>query len=149
MPQNVYVLGIDRSENMLARARAQTHAPGVTYVLADIEHLALPEAAFDLVYSALTLHYIADFGAVCVTIRRLLGRIGWRWLLCLHEHDQRLRRGADASCWRTGGVGDRGRHARSQKHLRRDQDRGGEPVRAVPPGACTPVPRPENLALLS
>jgi len=66
------VLGIDRSENMLARARAQTPDPGVTYALADIEHLALPEAAFDLVYSALTLHYIADFGAVCVTIRRLL-----------------------------------------------------------------------------
>jgi ubiquinone/menaquinone biosynthesis C-methylase UbiE len=66
------VLGVDRSENMLARARAQTQDPGVTYALADIEHLALPEAAFDLVYSALVLHYIADFGAVCATIRRLL-----------------------------------------------------------------------------
>src|SRR5439155_5031723 len=66
------VLGVDRSEHMLARARAQTRDPGVTYDLADIEHLALPDASFDLVYSALTLHYIADFGAVCVTIRRLL-----------------------------------------------------------------------------
>src|SRR5215470_17953477 len=66
------VLSIDRSDNMLARARAQTQDPGVTYALADIEHLVLPEAAFDLVYSALTLHYIVDFGAVCVTIRRLL-----------------------------------------------------------------------------
>ena len=34
------VLGVDRSENMLARARAQTRAPGVTYDLADIENLA-------------------------------------------------------------------------------------------------------------
>src|SRR5262249_27700624 len=66
------VLGVDRSENMLARARIQTPDPGVTYVMADIEHLALPEASFDLVYSALALHYIEDFGAVCVTIRRLL-----------------------------------------------------------------------------
>jgi ubiquinone/menaquinone biosynthesis C-methylase UbiE len=66
------VLGVDRSENMLARARAQTQGPGVSYVLADIEHLALSEASFDLIYSALTLHYIADFAAVCVTIRRLL-----------------------------------------------------------------------------
>jgi ubiquinone/menaquinone biosynthesis C-methylase UbiE len=66
------VLGVDRSENMLARARAQTQDPGVTYCLADIENLALQEAAFDLVYSALTLHYIADFGAVCGTIRSLL-----------------------------------------------------------------------------
>ena len=48
------VLGVDRSENMLARARAQTRDPGVTYDLADIEHLALPDASFDLVYSALT-----------------------------------------------------------------------------------------------
>jgi SAM-dependent methyltransferase len=66
------VLGVDRSEKMLARARAQTRDPGVTYHLADIEHLALPDASFDLVYSSLTLHYIRDFGAVCVTIRRLL-----------------------------------------------------------------------------
>jgi SAM-dependent methyltransferase len=66
------VLGVDRSERMLARARAQTRDPGVTYSLADIEHLALPDASFDLVYSSLTLHYIEDFGAVCVTIRRLL-----------------------------------------------------------------------------
>jgi SAM-dependent methyltransferase len=66
------VLGVDRSQNMLAQARAQTHDPGVTYALADIEHLVLPEAAFNLIYSSLTLHYIADFEAVCVTIRRLL-----------------------------------------------------------------------------
>ena len=46
------VLGVDLSENMLARA--QTRDPGVTYDLADIEHLALPDASFDLVYSALT-----------------------------------------------------------------------------------------------
>ena len=66
------VLGVDRSEKMLARARAQTRDPGVTYYLADIENLELPDASFDLVYSSLTLHYIADFGAVCMTIRRLL-----------------------------------------------------------------------------
>jgi len=58
------VLGVDRSENMLAQARTQTRDPGVTYDLADIEHLALPDASFDLVYSALTLHYIADFGVL-------------------------------------------------------------------------------------
>jgi ubiquinone/menaquinone biosynthesis C-methylase UbiE len=66
------VLGIDQSENMLARARTQTPDPEVTYVLADIAHLALPDASFDLGYCALVLHYIADFGAVCMTIRRLL-----------------------------------------------------------------------------
>ena len=78
------VLGVDRSQNMLARARAQTHDPGVTYALADIEHLALSETAFDLVYSALTLHYLADFEAVCMTIRRLLVPGGR--LVCSVEH---------------------------------------------------------------
>jgi SAM-dependent methyltransferase len=41
------VLGVDQSEKMLARARASTHDQGA-------------------------LHYIPDFSAVCVTIRRLL-----------------------------------------------------------------------------
>jgi SAM-dependent methyltransferase len=66
------VLGVDRSKNMLARARAQTQDPGVTYSLTDIAHLALSDPAFDLVYSSLTLHYIVDFGALCGAIRGLL-----------------------------------------------------------------------------
>jgi ubiquinone/menaquinone biosynthesis C-methylase UbiE len=66
------VLGIDRSEKMLARARAQTHDPAVTYCLADIESFELADASFDLVYSSLVLHYIEDFGAVCIAIRRVL-----------------------------------------------------------------------------
>jgi SAM-dependent methyltransferase len=78
------VLGVDRSENMLARARAQTQDPGVIYALADIAHLALPEAAFDRISSALTLHDIVDFCAVCVMIRRLLVPGGH--LVCSVEH---------------------------------------------------------------
>jgi SAM-dependent methyltransferase len=66
------VLGVDLSENMLARARAQTQHPGVTYCQANIENLALPDSSFDLVYSSLALHYIEDFGAACATVRRLL-----------------------------------------------------------------------------
>src|SRR4051794_26569872 len=44
-----HVLGIDLSEKMLAQARAQAPASGVTYRLGDIEQLALPDASFDLV----------------------------------------------------------------------------------------------------
>src|SRR5215467_2524811 len=62
------VLGIDRSENMLTRARAETHDSGVTYCLAAIEELALPAGGFDLVYSSLALHYVEDFDAVAATI---------------------------------------------------------------------------------
>ncbi len=53
------VLGIDLSENMLATARAA--GGGIAYERADLETLVLPGAAFDLVYSSLTVHYIRDF----------------------------------------------------------------------------------------
>jgi SAM-dependent methyltransferase len=71
-----HVLGVDLSEKMLARAQAQTQDPGITYRLADIEHLELPDSSFDLVYSSLALHYLADFAAVCVAVRRLLAPDG-------------------------------------------------------------------------
>jgi|SRR5580700_7634094 ubiquinone/menaquinone biosynthesis C-methylase UbiE len=68
-----YVLGIDLSENMLARARAETADPAVEYVQRDLEHLELPEGAFDLAYSSLSFHYIEDFGQLVSTVFRTLG----------------------------------------------------------------------------
>lgn len=62
------VLGFDLSQNMIERAKAGTKDSGIEYRVADLETLELPEAAFDLVYSALTFHYIQDFG-------RLIGMI--------------------------------------------------------------------------
>ena len=53
-----HVLGMDVSERMLARARATTQDAGITYAREDMEHVELPEAAFDLVYSSLAFHYI-------------------------------------------------------------------------------------------
>jgi SAM-dependent methyltransferase len=70
------VLGIDLSEKMLGRARAQTESPRVSYRRGDIANLDLADAAFDLVYSALALHYIEDFGAICAAVRRLLTPAG-------------------------------------------------------------------------
>jgi SAM-dependent methyltransferase len=52
------VLGVDVSANMLARARAETTDPAITYRQEDLERLELPAAAFDLAYSSLALHYI-------------------------------------------------------------------------------------------
>ncbi|MDT8871069.1 class I SAM-dependent methyltransferase [Komagataeibacter rhaeticus] len=54
------VLGIDLSENMLARARGFGHDAAITYARQDLETLDLPAAAFDLAYSSLALHYIRD-----------------------------------------------------------------------------------------
>ncbi len=54
------VLALDGSARMLERAQTSTDAPGVRYELIDLNELVLPPAAFDLAYSALVLHYIAD-----------------------------------------------------------------------------------------
>lgn len=66
------VLGIDLSENMLAQARADTADAAIGYERADLETLALPEAAFDLAYSSLAFHYVEDFGKLTGTVYRAL-----------------------------------------------------------------------------
>lgn len=55
------VLGFDLSKNMIDRARSDTTDAAVTYRIADLDILELPEAAFDLVYSVLSFHYVQDF----------------------------------------------------------------------------------------
>ena len=53
------LLGVDLSENMLARARETTSSPAIAYARADLEIFAPDRAAYDLVYCSLALHYIA------------------------------------------------------------------------------------------
>lgn len=52
------VLGLDVSENMLARARSDTRDAAIAYAKADMEHTDLPATSFDLAYSSLALHYV-------------------------------------------------------------------------------------------
>lgn len=66
------VLGLDLSEKMIARARAETTAPGVDYRIADLEQLELPAASYDFAYSSLAFHYIEDFGRLVRTVHRAL-----------------------------------------------------------------------------
>ncbi|MGE3150455.1 MAG: class I SAM-dependent methyltransferase [Pseudorhodoplanes sp.] len=68
------VLGLDLSANMLARAKAQTRDAAIEYRVADLEVLELPEASFDLAYSALAFHYVADFNRLARMIHRALRR---------------------------------------------------------------------------
>ncbi len=56
------VLGIDVSERMLERAARSTQDATITYRRADMETLELPAAAFDLAYSSLAFHYLAEPG---------------------------------------------------------------------------------------
>ena len=67
-----HVLGIDVSEKMLTRGRAMTQDAAITYTRADLEHVELPGSSFDLVYSSLALHYVADLGRLMSAVYRAL-----------------------------------------------------------------------------
>ncbi len=64
------VLGIDVSEKMLERARAETHDTAITYTMADMGHLELPASSFDLAYSSLAFHYIKDMHRLMAQVHR-------------------------------------------------------------------------------
>jgi SAM-dependent methyltransferase len=66
------VLGLDVSENMLARARSDTTGAGVRYERADLEQMTLEPVAFDLAYSSLAFHYVADAARLYAMIARAL-----------------------------------------------------------------------------
>src|SRR5262245_24281400 len=66
------VLGLDVSDNMLTRARADTADTAVAYDRADLERLELPPAAFDVVYSSLALHYVAQLERLFAQIAQAL-----------------------------------------------------------------------------
>jgi SAM-dependent methyltransferase len=65
-------LGIDVSEKMLARGRATTVDPAITYTRADMEHLELSAESFDLVYSSLALHYVENLSGLMSQVHRSL-----------------------------------------------------------------------------
>jgi SAM-dependent methyltransferase len=66
------VLALDVSRNMLDQARAATTDAAITYAQVDLEQLDLPAASFDLAYSSLALHYIADLAGLLTTVHRAL-----------------------------------------------------------------------------
>jgi SAM-dependent methyltransferase len=66
------VVGVDVSERMLVRARAESHDPAISYLKADLEHLEVPPVAFDLVYSSLALHYIENLEHLLTTVHAAL-----------------------------------------------------------------------------
>ena len=70
------VLGIDVSKKMLARARAAATDAAITYLEADLERAELPQAAFDLAYGSLALHYVEDLGGLLAKVRRALAPNG-------------------------------------------------------------------------
>lgn len=66
------VLGIDLSRNMIERAKETTADPAIEYRIGDLDTLDLPAAAFDVAFSSLAFHYVADFARLVATIHRAL-----------------------------------------------------------------------------
>ena len=66
------VLGLDVSQKMLARAKEMTSSSAITYAIADLEQLDLPDAAYDLAYSSLAFHYITDLPGLFARIHKAL-----------------------------------------------------------------------------
>lgn len=79
-----HVLGIDLSQNMIARARADTDDPGIEYMVADLERVELPEASIDFAYSSLAFHYLEKFDRPARTVYHALVP-GSRFILTI-EH---------------------------------------------------------------
>ncbi|KAI3331727.1 methyltransferase domain protein [Xylariaceae sp. AK1471] len=66
------VQGIDLSVKMLAKARSMTSDDAIAYEEADLEDLTLAEAEYDVVFSALTLHYLANLPRLISEISKSL-----------------------------------------------------------------------------
>lgn len=66
------VVGIDLSENMLARAKQTTEDPAIEYRQLAIEDIDFPEGEFDVVLSSLALHYVEQFDKVVQKVHHSL-----------------------------------------------------------------------------
>ncbi|MDX3810036.1 MAG: class I SAM-dependent methyltransferase [Bosea sp. (in: a-proteobacteria)] len=78
------VVGVDVSEKMLERARRETHDSRVVYERADLESHSPSAGGFDLAYSSLAFHYIADLGGLLGRVHAALKPGGT--LVCSVEH---------------------------------------------------------------
>ena len=70
------VIGVDLSQNMLARAKAMTDDPGIEYRQSAIEEIDFLPGEFDVVISSLALHYVESFDQVCQKIHQCLASGG-------------------------------------------------------------------------
>ena len=65
------VVGVDISSKMLAKAREENNAR-IRYVQSAMEDLKFATASFDVVLSALALHYVESYGSICANVKSWL-----------------------------------------------------------------------------
>ena len=70
------VIGIDISEKMLQAAREQNQDENLEFLNLDIEKINELGITFDLVYSSMTMHYLADFESVVKKVCQVLNKGG-------------------------------------------------------------------------
>lgn len=71
-----YVLGVDLSERMLARAKELTNDSAIEYRRSAIEEIDVAADSFDLVISSLAFHYVERFDLICQKVHRCLASGG-------------------------------------------------------------------------
>jgi ArsR family transcriptional regulator len=84
-------LGVDASRAMLALARVRLASPDFSHCavrLADMYALPLPDAAFDIVFLQMVLHYAEDPAAALAEARRVLAPGGRLIVVDLAPHDR-------------------------------------------------------------
>jgi SAM-dependent methyltransferase len=70
------VLGLDLSENMLARARTSTRHETIAYRQTDLDSVVFSKGDFDFAYSSLALHYLENLDKLFLEISRALAPDG-------------------------------------------------------------------------
>jgi len=65
-------VGVDISENMLKRARAEHASEKSEYLCMPIEDVDFPTGSFDVVLSSLAFHYVESFRDICEKANRML-----------------------------------------------------------------------------
>ena len=78
------VHGVDASQRMLDRAAQFPTPSNVRYERADLDTVELPAKAYDVVFSSLTLHYLAEIEPLAAKVRSALAD-GGRFV-CSVEH---------------------------------------------------------------
>lgn len=78
------VVGIDLSVRMLKRAEEMTQSPVIRYERRAIEEIQFAPDSFDVVFSSLALHYVADYRSVVQRVARCLTQDGWFIFSCEH-----------------------------------------------------------------
>lgn len=71
------VVGVDISQKMLEKAKTFSPDLKITYLNSPIEQVDFPEAAFDIVISSLTFHYLPHFTDIVKKVYSLLDNNGY------------------------------------------------------------------------